>query len=227
MRASPLRLSPAPGESLVVDHIPGSRLSLIYLHGFSASRMGEKSQMLADFVQEVDRGLFRVDFRGHGDSSGEAHQVTLTDLIEDVHCVLEHAGPSILFGSSLGGMVASWAAAKRPEMVKGLVLIAPAFGFLPRMNRDEGFGEPGQFEFSPRVIEDARKYDESILPGQLPMRVLLVHGQLDETVPAELSRSFFADIPHSDKEIWLPEDGGHRLNEHFVEICQRMERFFP
>ncbi|MHC5064309.1 MAG: alpha/beta fold hydrolase [Planctomycetota bacterium] len=226
MPGSPLRLSPEPGESLAVEHFPGSRPGLIYLHGFSATRMGEKSQMLVDFVSRVDRSLHRFDFRGHGDSSGEETQVTLSELIADAHCVLDHAGPSILFGSSLGGLVASWAAATRPESVAGLVLIAPAFGFLPKIHRAEAFGDPGQFEFSTRVIEDARKYDESSLAAKISTKTLLVHGKLDETVPVKFSQRFFDDIPHDDKEIWVPEDGDHRLNDHFVEICQRMERFF-
>ncbi len=226
MQGNPLRLSPAPGEILVVDHFPGTRGGLVYLHGFSASRLGDKSQMLVKFAAQVDRSLHRFDFRGHGDSTGTEGQTTLSELIADIHCVLDQAGPSILLGSSLGGLVASWASLTRPEMVTGLALVAPAFGFLPKIHRQEEFGDPGQFNFSPRVIEDARQYDESALAGQISAKTFLVHGMRDETVPVSFSQRFFADIPHDDKEIWLPEDGDHRLNEHFPEICRRMERFF-
>ena len=219
-----LRLTPEPGASLAVDHSPGSSPGIIYLHGFSSTRMGAKGERLAALAGEASRSFHRFDFRGHGESSGLPETTTLSDLIADVHCVLEHAGPSILLGSSLGGMVASWAAAQKPQLVKGLVLVAPAFGFVPGVQ----YTGPGlnQFQFSPEVVADARRYDEAGLAKQLSMGVLLVHGAKDETVPVGVSRNFFAEIPHQHKELWIPEDGDHRLDQQFDEICRRMERLF-
>lgn len=222
----PLRLSPAPGASLAVDHLHGHSPGIIYLHGFSSSRTGQRGERLAAHASEVGRSLHRFDFRGHGESSGTIETTTLSDLIADVHCVLEHAGPSILLGSSLGGMVASWAAAQKPELVEGLVLIAPAFGFLPGIASADPNAGLDQFQFSPRVVADARRYDEASLAGQLSMGVLLVHGAKDEIVPADVSRRFFDEIPHQEKELWIPEDGDHRLDQQFDEICHRMERRF-
>lgn len=215
----PLRLSPAPGTSLAVDHLPGSSPGLIYLHGFTSSKMGEKSERLAAIASSKGRAFHRFDFRGHGESSGTTETTTLSDLIADTHCVMAHAGPCILFGSSLGGMVASWAAAQKPHQVRGLVLLAPAFGFLSGQGLDPE-------RFSPVVIKDALTYSEDTLAQNLNMRVLLVHGEQDETVPVGCSREFFAKIPHANKELWTPKHGDHRLDQHFDEICHRMESLF-
>ena len=111
-------------------------------------------------------------------------------------------------------------------MVNGLVLLAPAFGFLPGLrgkNADPGLD---RFQFDPKILADAQRYDEAGLPKQLSMGVLLVHRAMDETVSADVSRAFFADIPHQNKELWIPEDGDHRLTQKFDEICRRMQRLF-
>ncbi len=74
-----------------------------------------------------------IDLRGHGDSDTTfAHhgdEVTAGDLI----ALVEHldAGPAVLVGNSMGASSAVWAAAERPELVAGLVLVSP-FVVVPR-----------------------------------------------------------------------------------------------
>jgi pimeloyl-ACP methyl ester carboxylesterase len=68
-----------------------------------------------------------TDLRGHGDSdttfTTHGDVATGTDLV----ALVEHldAGPAVLVGSSMGGSAAVWAAAERPDLVRGLVLVAP------------------------------------------------------------------------------------------------------
>jgi pimeloyl-ACP methyl ester carboxylesterase len=77
----------------------------------------------------VDAG-YRVvvaDLRGHGDSDTtfrtHGDDATGSDLI----ALVEHlgAGPAVLLGSSMGASAAVWAAAERPDLVRGLVLLSP------------------------------------------------------------------------------------------------------
>lgn len=77
----------------------------------------------------VDAG-YRVvvtDLRGHGDSDTtfvtHGDEATGTDLV----ALVEHldAGPAVLLGNSMGAAAAAWAAAERPDLVRGLVLLGP------------------------------------------------------------------------------------------------------
>ena len=225
-------LHPAPGAALAGDHLPGAPPAFVYLHGLSSVRAGEKSDALLRRAAARGRAFARFDFRGHGTSSGEIGRITLTDLIADTETVLRHVGRSVLVGSSLGGLVGALTAARRPDLVAALVLLAPAFGFLPRLAAHERTGEGlilvtsewSEIRLHPGVLEDARLYDEEQLPAQLPMPVLVAHGEHDEVVPAAASQQFFAHVPHARKELWIVPGGDHRLNREIDAILDWMER---
>ena len=68
-----------------------------------------------------------TDLRGHGDSDPTftVHGDVATG--QDVLALVEHLnrGPAVLVGNSMGASAAAWAAAERPDLVAGLVLVAP------------------------------------------------------------------------------------------------------
>ncbi|GAB4085613.1 alpha/beta hydrolase [Myceligenerans cantabricum] len=92
--------------------------------------MGDLRSTYDDVAPALVEAGYRVvvtDLRGHGDSDTtfRAHgdDVTGADLL----ALVEHlgAGPAVLVGSSMGASSAAWAAAERPDLVRGLVLISP------------------------------------------------------------------------------------------------------
>ena len=68
--------------------------------------------------------IFAVDLRGHGKSSHVVRGYHGTEYAADIGAFLrERVGqPAVVFGHSLGGMVAMWVAAHHPEFVRGLIL---------------------------------------------------------------------------------------------------------
>jgi pimeloyl-ACP methyl ester carboxylesterase len=70
--------------------------------------------------------LHAPDLRGHGESDWpEPPAYRLSDLGEDLDAVLDALGPRpvVLVGHSMGGRIAVWVAARRPERVRALVLL--------------------------------------------------------------------------------------------------------
>jgi len=232
MRSMRVVLEPAPGARIVADHLPGDAPALVFLHGLVSVRRGEKSTALFDLAARTGRAAWRFDFRGHGESSGVLHDTTLTELIADARSVLEASGPAFLVGSSLGGLVAAWTAARHPEFVRGLVLLAPALRFLPRLIArsradgtivlDHGVGE---LRFSERVRADLERHDETEMAAAIRPPVFVAHGALDDTVPVDASRDFLARVPHARKLLWVVPDGDHRLNRPITAILRRAARF--
>lgn len=68
-----------------------------------------------------------TDLRGHGDSdttfSHHGDVATGGDLLALIRELGE--GPAVLIGNSMGASASVWAAAERPDLVAGLVLVAP------------------------------------------------------------------------------------------------------
>ena len=130
-----------PGQHIAGDHQPGEPPGYLFLHGLGSARGGEKSDSLMQHAAQRGAACTRCDLRGHGDSSGTIGHVTIGELIDDTIRVLERVGPTVVVGSSLGGLIGAFATSRRPELVVGLALIAPALGFL--RSRQTGLGERG------------------------------------------------------------------------------------
>ncbi|MEY4674516.1 MAG: hypothetical protein RL148_2300 [Planctomycetota bacterium] len=228
-----LRLQHPGGDQVAVDLVAGSGPAYLYVHGYASVRAGEKSSSLFEHARRRGRAAARIDLRGHGESSGLIGHVTMSEMVADVQLALEHlhgigAGPVVLVGSSIGAVVASFAAARDPARVRGLVLLGPAFGFMRLASRLDPEGKLRtstglEVRMHARTIEDAARHDESALPGRLSMPLLLVHGTADEIIPYAVSERFFAQVPHTDKELWLVPGGDHRLNQPIAEVWRRMD----
>jgi pimeloyl-ACP methyl ester carboxylesterase len=224
------RLDVGVGEFVCGDELSGDRPAYVYLHGLGSVRAGEKSASLMAHAARQGRGCLRFDMRGHGESSGKLGRTLVSDLIADAIAVLQQTGPAIVIGSSLGGLVAAFAAAARPELTRCLVLLAPAFGLLPnlsqrldpmgRMWTREGQG----FRVEPPVLADAAALDERALPKRLTMPTLVVHGTADDVVPYRQSERFHAALAAHTKDLWLVPDGDHRLNAVAAAIWPRADR---
>ena len=72
--------------------------------------------------------LVSIDFRGHGSSDPTPHAYLVSHYVEDaVRLIKSLANPVILYGHSLGAMVALATAAQIPERIKTAILEDPPF----------------------------------------------------------------------------------------------------
>lgn len=71
-----------------------------------------------------DARTYAYDLRGHGATPLGHPQGTLAQLGQDLIGLLERLGPAMCVGFSLGGSVALWVAAERPDLVTAVVAVA-------------------------------------------------------------------------------------------------------
>src|SRR5436190_7564665 len=128
-------LTAADGASLAFRKIDGPGPAVVWLGGFNSDMTGTKAQALADWAAARGQGYVRFDYFGHGASSGDFAEGTITRWREDALTVIDQltVGPLVLVGSSMGGWIACLAAMARPQRVAGMVLIAPAADFTERL----------------------------------------------------------------------------------------------
>ncbi|HVC59753.1 MAG TPA: acetoin dehydrogenase dihydrolipoyllysine-residue acetyltransferase subunit [Acetobacteraceae bacterium] len=110
----------------------GDAASVLLLHGFGADL---NSWMFTQPALAEGRRVLALDLPGHGGSSrdvGNGDAEALGQAVEGFLTVLD-AGPVHLVGHSMGGAIAASLAARRPDLVRTLTLIAPA-GLGPEIN---------------------------------------------------------------------------------------------
>src|SRR5450631_215938 len=109
----------------------GRMPGVVWLGGFKSEMTAAKATALDAWAEREGRAFVRFDYFGHGASSGNFRDGTVTRWRDDVLAVLDTLteGPQVFVGSSMGGWLALLAALARPERLAGLVLIAPAVDF--------------------------------------------------------------------------------------------------
>lgn len=105
---------------------PNSGPPLLLLHGVTRA--------WPDYLPLIPTLAWRwhvhaVDFRGHGKSARRPGNYRLVDYVEDALTFLRHGldEPAVIYGHSLGAMVALAAAARFPERCRAIVLEDPPF----------------------------------------------------------------------------------------------------
>jgi pimeloyl-ACP methyl ester carboxylesterase len=99
--------------------------------------MGDLRASYRHLVPGLVAAGYRVvttDLRGHGDSATTFSGYGDEETADDIAALLDHLGsPAVVVGNSMGASAAILAAARRPELVTGLVLLGP-FGRNPKMS---------------------------------------------------------------------------------------------
>jgi len=100
---------------------PANGPPLVLLHG-----LGRRWQVFLPIIPALSLRwhIFAPDLRGHGKSSHVARGYRGAQYSEDVAYLLRErvSAPAVLFGHSLGGMLAMWVASHYPELVRALIL---------------------------------------------------------------------------------------------------------
>ena len=209
----------------------GDGPGVICLGGFKSDMTGSKALALDSWAQAQGRAFVRFDYFGHGMSSGNFREGTVTRWLGDVLAVLDRLtqGPQILVGSSMGGHLALHAALARPGRVAGLLLIAPATDFTeellwntysPEVQRqiwEQGEWlwpsryDPEPYPVTRTLIEDGRRHLllQAPIPVACPVRIL--QGMQDPDVPWEHALRLMHRLG-LDSEVTLVKSGDHRLS---------------
>lgn len=106
-------------------------VSIVYLHGFSASRM-ETAPLCDRLAARLGANLFYARLTGHGRTPAAMGEARMQDWIDDADEALEvgrRIGERVvLIGTSTGGTLATLLAARPAPDLAAMVLIAPNFG---------------------------------------------------------------------------------------------------
>ncbi len=205
--------------------------TLIWCGGLKSDMEGGKATHLHAWATARGQGFIRFDYFGHGQSSGDFIDGTMSRWAEDIAYVRDQLtdGPVILVGSSMGGWAALLTAIANTPLTAGLVLINPAPDFTEKLTvagwseaqikaleddgvvyEPSGYDEP--YAYSKALIEDgrARQILDTPIPVNCPVRVL--QGYEDNVVPWAHSKRLIDMLTSKDVTYTLVAGGDHSLS---------------
>jgi pimeloyl-ACP methyl ester carboxylesterase len=238
-----------PGGHLSGDYQPGTSdlgFVVLWVHGFGSHRGGEKAAAVRAECGRRGWAFAAFDFRGHGESTGAMHELRASGLLAQLDAIRDFLAARGhtrlgLIGSSMGGFAAAWFARRHPEVVPGVVLLAPAFGFLTRRwtrltpDEREVWRTTGRLrvtnewvdtEIGYDLVEERDQFSADDLAVCWATPTLIFHGLNDDVVPADDSIEFIRATTYPRVELRLLKDGDHRLTAHKDEIAAESGRFF-
>ena len=220
--------------------------NLLILHGKDSA----KEAYLEYLPQLLPYGynVLLYDARAHGRSGGKVTTFGYHEWRDVVEAVryLKHLAPGLptgVFGHSMGGAVALQAMARTGEIDYGI--IESAFAHLGDIThayarRESGLPLPRSFtdvlldraeriaDFRHREVEPERAAVAVWQP------VLIVHGDLDQSIDVDNGRRLYAALASTDKELYVVPGAGHdditevggdtyfrRLRLFMHSVCER------
>lgn len=225
----------APGTERIADirfgkGTPLQRPLIVLIHGgfwrpaYDRAHVGPMSLALASAGWTVATIEYRR-IPGNPDD-------TLRDVRRAVDAlpalVPRHSGQLVLVGHSAGGHLALWAAATGDRArVVGVLALAPAADL--QLSEERNLGNGAVRAFLGVEAHERQDVDPKLLPTPRAA-VTIVHGDRDDTVPVEISRSYVAAHPNA-RLVQLPDSGHYALidplSTAWATVIAELARFSP
>lgn len=228
----PHQLITPQGRRIAYHFTPGQGPTVVFLGGFKSDMTGTKAIHLQDWAIQQGRAFLRLDYSGHGQSSGAFLDGAIGDWFEDALAVINAVakGPIILVGSSMGGWISLLVAKAMPNRIAGLVGIAAAPDFTEDMMQAEftdaqrlelmtegQVALPSEYSAEPyiitrRLIVEGRS--RLVLRDPLPLNfpVRLLQGTADTDVPPAVALRLLEHAQGADIRLTLVKGADHRFS---------------
>ena len=198
---------------------------------------------IADALPAAGYAVLRVELYGHGGSEGAFRDHTLFHWALELMDVIDYArkldyvSAFFLCGHSQGGAAAVLGAGLKPDVLDGLILLAPAM-LIKEVSRLGGF--PVRFFDPAHIPDETLVFDEEPISGNyyrvnrmLPFDdavglyedrpVLVVHSRTDELVPYACGERIARAYPNA--QLCTIEGDDHCFETHIDQVTEAMVRF--
>jgi uncharacterized protein len=211
---------------------PGSDSVVIICHGLGTSKNSSPYPVLEHKINKLGMATFRFDLYGHGDSSGNYEDLTLTEAIDDIVKAKEemlkkgytHVG---FIGSSFGAVGGIMAASQTDfdflvlispptyydisEMFKSSIhVLRELWRFRNKKKDDKKAGITLKF------FRDYGSHDSYDAAKKIKAPVLVIQGSDDKIVPPEKTRLLHKKIKNSRLKIFKGAD--HHYTHPLAQI---------
>ena len=204
---------------------------IVFLHGFMSNLEGKKPKAFLNFAKKNKLGFLSLEYSGHGKSSDKFTNGNISKWTKETTILIKKfvkKNRIILVGSSMG----SWISLNQFKFFKRQIVGFLGIGSAPQFLEElmwKKFSKKmkkeikkngiinlkhGDYEYpiSLQLIRDGRKnkvFNKKIYDN---LKVTMVHGQKDESVPISFSKKILKIFINSEKKLVIIKNGDHSLS---------------
>tara|TARA_B100000424_G_scaffold200244_1_gene157327 strand:+ start:1742 stop:2488 length:747 start_codon:yes stop_codon:yes gene_type:complete len=204
---------------------------IVFLHGFMSDLEGKKPKAFYEFAKKNNLGFLALEYSGHGKSYGKFIDGNISSWSKDVKILIKKIvrnNKMILVGSSMGSWISLNQFKYFKKKICGFLGIGSAPEFLEhlmwkkfsiRKKREiikKGIInlKHGDYEYpiTYQLIKDGRK--NKILNKKIKknIKVTMIHGSKDKSVPVIYSKKILEIFKSKKKKLIIIKNGDHSLS---------------
>ena len=204
---------------------------IVFLHGFMSDLEGKKPKTFLNFAKKNKLGFLAFEYSGHGKSSGKFINGNISTWTKQASLLINKIvkkNEIIFVGSSMGAWISLNLFRFFKNQIKGFLGIGSAPEFLEGLMWNK-FSKVmkkeikksgiihlkhGEYEYpiTLQLIKDGRKnrvFNKKIYQN---VKVTMVHGDKDLSVPVNYSRKVLKIFKNAKKKLVIIKNGNHSLS---------------
>ena len=204
---------------------------IVFLHGFMSDLEGKKPKAFLKYAIKNNLGFLALEYSGHGKSYGQFTKGNISKWTKDTTLLIKkivRKKDFVLIGSSMGAWISLNQFKFFKEQIKGFLGIgsAPEFlenlmwkKFTKKMKREISTKgiinlKHGDYEYpiTYQLIKDGKK--NKVLKKKIyqNLKVTMVHGENDKSVPVSYSKKVLRVFKKAEKKLVVIKKGDHSLS---------------
>ena len=204
---------------------------IVFLHGFMSDLEGKKPKVFLNFAKKNKLGFLALEYSGHGKSSGNFINGNISKWSKETELLIKKIVKKnliILIGSSMGSWISLNQFKIFKKQIKGFLGIGSAPEFLEnlmwkkfssKMKKDIKKNgiislKHGEYEYpiTYQIIKDGRKNQVLKKSIHEKLKVTMVHGEKDKSVPSIYSKKILKIFKKAQKKLVIVKNGDHSLS---------------
>ena len=214
-----------------MKHIRNNTIYIVFLHGFMSDLQGAKPKAFLSFAKRNKLGFLAPEYSGHGKSTGKFTEGNITKWTKDSSMMIKkivNRNKIIFIGSSMGAWISLNLFNQFKKQIIGFLGIGSAPEFLEHLMWKKFTKKMkielkkkkilnlkhGDYEYpiTLQLIKNGRKNKVLNKKINSKIKVTMVHGQKDSSVPILYSRKILKIFTKAKRKLVIVKKGNHSLS---------------
>ena len=204
---------------------------LVFLHGFKSDLEGKKPKTFLNFAKKNKLGFVALEYSGHGKSSGKFTNGNISKWTSETKLLIRKIvkkNKIIFIGSSMGAwislnqfkffkkqVVGFLGIGSAPEFLEGLMWNKFSKKMKKEIIKNKIINlKHGDYEYpiSLQLLKDGKKNKVFHKKIYNKLKVTMVHGNKDKSVPINYSKRVLKIFKNAQKKLTIVKNGDHSLS---------------